>query len=154
MKTKLIVVLVALAAFTTGCKKKGGAGEALTKLQDTADKVCAAKDVATATKAQEEYAKWTADWAKDHAGEAKAADVTEADAKAFADATKKLSDCFTKLSAGGDKPAGDKPADPASAGDKPAADKPAGDKPAADKPAADKPAADKPADKPADGDKK
>jgi hypothetical protein len=158
MKMKLLVALVALATFPA-CKKKG-ANEALAKLQETTEKVCAAKDLATATKVQDEYVKWTQDWAKDHAGEGKAAEVSEADTKAFGDATKKLSDCFTKLSTG-DKPAGDKPA-----GDKPAGDKPAGDKPAdpsaSEKPAGDKPAGDKPADpasagsaaKPADGDKK
>ena len=139
----LIVTLVALAL--PGCKKKGGSSEPLAKLQEAADKVCAAKDLPAATKVQEDLAKWSADWTKEH-GEAKATEVSEADAKAYADATKKLTDCYTKLTAASasgsaaappDQPAGSAatpPTEPAGSGSAAAA--PAGSAAApTDKPA-------------------
>jgi hypothetical protein len=112
----LVVVVATLSLSAAACKKKGGGGEALGKLQETADKVCAAKDLASATKIQEEYTKWAADWAKANAADGKAGALSEADAKAFADATKKLSDCYAKLGTAATPPAGDPPATPPAAG--------------------------------------
>lgn len=114
MKKTLFIALTTLSLATAaGCKKKGGGGEALAKLQETADKVCAAKDLAAATAAQEEFAKWSTEWAKNNPAGDKAAAPSEADTKAFADATKKLTDCYTKLASAG---AATPPATPPAAG--------------------------------------
>jgi hypothetical protein len=161
MKKILFIAIATLSLVSAaGCKKKGGGAEALGKLQETADKVCAAKDLASATKAQEEYAKWSADWVKTNPSDGKAAALSDADKKAFTDATKKLSDCYTKLASAG---AGSPPGTPAAGSDTaPAAGSAAapaagsGEAPAAgsgDKPAGSDtaPAAAGSGDKPADG---
>jgi hypothetical protein len=138
------ICAMALLSFT-GCKKKSGAGEAMAKMSEMTDKMCACKDKACSDKVQEDMAKWTAEQAKNATGD-KAAKVSDDDMKKMAEVSKKYGDCMMKAMGApdmggtppaGDKPAGDKPADPAApAGDKPADPAaPAGDKPAGDKPA-------------------
>jgi hypothetical protein len=47
------ICAVALLSFT-GCKKKGGAGESIAKMQEFAEKMCKCSDKACADKVQEE----------------------------------------------------------------------------------------------------
>jgi hypothetical protein len=137
-----IVAVLSLVSFA-GCKK-GGAADAINKMTEFKDKMCACKDKACADKVSEEMNKWGSEQKGD-----KEAKVTEDDAKKMAAVTEEFSKCMTKLMmpdttgtapAAPAAPAGDKPADPAAApaGTAPAA--PAGDKPAdpAAAPAGDK----------------
>jgi hypothetical protein len=153
MKNLSIAILAALSLLSfVGCKKGGGAGDAIAKMTDFKDQMCKCADKACAEKVTEGMTKWGQEMAKE--GGDKAAKVSEDDTKKMAAITEEMTKCMTKaMMAGGPPPAaappaGDKPADPAAAappaGDKPAdpaaAAPPAGDKPAGDKPAGDKPA--------------
>jgi hypothetical protein len=142
MKNLSIAVLAALSLMSfAGCKKKGGAGDAINKLTDFKDQMCKCADKACAEKVTEGMTKWGQDMAKE--GGDKEAKISEDDTKKMAAVTEEMTKCMTKAMMAGAMPppaappAGDKPADPAApaappAGDKPAdpAAPPAGDKPA------------------------
>jgi hypothetical protein len=147
MKNLSIAVLAALSLMSfAGCKKKGGAGDAIAKMTDFKDQMCKCADKACAEKVTEAMTKWGQEMAKE--GGDKEAKISEDDTKKMASVTEEMTKCMTKaMMAGGAMtpppaaaPAGDKPADPAApaapAGDKPADPAappaaPAGDKPAA-----------------------
>ncbi|HEU4730573.1 MAG TPA: hypothetical protein VFT22_21900 [Kofleriaceae bacterium] len=147
MKTLSIAFVAALSLLSfAGCKKGGGAGDAIAKMTTFKDDMCKCTDKACAEKVTEAMTKWGQDMAKE--GGDKAAKVSEDDTKKMAALTEEMTKCMTKaMMAGGGAtpppaaapPAGDKPAEPAAAappaGDKPAepaaATPPAGDKPAA-----------------------
>ena len=143
MKNLSIAILAAVSLFSFAGCKKGGAADAINKMSEFKDKMCACKDKACADKVSEEMNKWGSEQKGD-----KEAKVTEDDAKKMAAVTEEFSKCMTKLMMPDTAapppaaPAGDKPADPAApaapaapAGDKPAdpAAPPAGDKKPDDK---------------------
>jgi len=109
---------LALASFA-GCKKKGGAGEAMAKMSEFKDKMCKCSDKACADKVTDEMTKWSQEMAKNADKDTK---VSEEDTKKMQEVTEEFTKCATKAMTAG---AGAPPA-----GDKPAGDKPAGDKPA------------------------
>jgi hypothetical protein len=137
---KLMIAFVAAVSLLSvaGCKKKGGASDAIAKMEGFQKQMCDCKDKACADKVQEDMTKWGTEAAKT----ANKDDKPDPDmVKKSGEIMTKYTECMTKLmtaSMGGDKPAGDKPADPAAAGDKPTDPAAAGDKPAGDKPADDK----------------
>lgn len=150
MRTLTLVFVTAVSLLTfTGCKKKGGADEAASKMEGFAKEMCDCKDKSCGDKVNEKMAKWTDEMQKTAGKEAEKSDP--AAEKRITDASTKMNDCYQKFSAAAAPPAGDTAA-PAPAGDKPAGDTAAapaaGTAPAADtaaKPAADTaaPAADK-----------
>ena len=75
------------------CKKKGGAGEAMSKMGDFKDKMCACKDAKCAQGVSDEMTKWGQEQAK---GGDKDMKPSEDDAKKMADITKQMTDCMTK----------------------------------------------------------
>jgi hypothetical protein len=103
----LTIALMAAAAFTSvGCKKKGGgAGEAMAKMTEFKDKMCACKDAKCAQGVQEEMTKWSQDMAK-NAGDKKPEPMSEEDQKKYSEATTALADCQSKAMGGGGDMAG------------------------------------------------
>ena len=66
MKNLTIAFVAALTLLSVGCKKKGGAGEAMAKMSDFKDQMCKCKDAACAQKVNEDMTKWTNDTTKDN----------------------------------------------------------------------------------------
>src|SRR5262249_31632510 len=92
-----ITLLVVMALAGAACKKKSDASEAIAKMNEFATKMCECKTADCATKVSDEMAAWGKSQNKgDKPGE-----VSPDDAKAMADATKKLSDCTQTAMAGG-----------------------------------------------------
>jgi len=98
MKKISIAFVAAMALASFGCKKKGAA-EAMGKMNDFRDKMCACKDKGCADKVNDDYTKWMQDMAKNASGE-KATATNEEDAKKMADAATKYQECYTKNSGG------------------------------------------------------
>ena len=108
--TKLsIAFLAAVSVASFGCKKKGGAGEAMAKMTEFKDKMCACKDSKCATGVQEEMTKWSQEMAK-NAGDKKPEPMSEDDQKKYTEATTKMAECAQKAmsadAGGGTAPAG------------------------------------------------
>jgi hypothetical protein len=109
MKKISIAFLAAMSLASFGCKKKG-AGEAIAKMAEFKDKMCACKDKACTEKVSEDMTKWSQEAAK--AGGDKEAKVTEDDAKKMAVVTEEMTKCMTKImteaagAMGGTPPAG------------------------------------------------
>jgi hypothetical protein len=137
------MAVFALASFS-GCKKKGG--DAMAKMGEFKDHMCACKDgdKDCAMKVQKEMADY-AEANKDM----KDQKMSDEDMKKATEIGMEMAKCSAKAmgapAMGGAPaaPAGDKPADKPAEGAAPAGDKPAGDKPAEGA----APAGDKPADK-------
>jgi outer membrane biosynthesis protein TonB len=161
MQKFTIAFVAAVSLFTIGCKKgKGGAGEAVAKMEEFQKKMCDCKDKACADKVNEEMTKWGTEMAK-NAGKGDAKPDPEI-AKKSADIMTKYTECMTKLmmaGAGGggsaepvkkDEPKKDEPAK-ADAGsgdatkDEPKKDEPKKDEPKKDEPAKAEPAKAEPA---------
>jgi hypothetical protein len=122
MKKMTIAFAAALAlASFGGCKKKGGAGEAMAKMGEFKDKMCKCSDKACADKVTDEMTKWSQEMAKTADKEAK---VSEEDTKKMQEVTEEFTKCATKAMTAG---AGAPPA----GGDMKKDDKPAGDTAAA-----------------------
>jgi len=64
MKKISIAFLVAAALVSFGCKKGGGSGNAIAKMTEFKDKMCACKDKACTEKVTEEMTKWGQEQAK------------------------------------------------------------------------------------------
>lgn len=96
-----IAFLAAVSIASFGCKKKGGAGEAMAKMTEFKDKMCACKDAKCAQGVQEEMTKWSQEMAK-NAGDKKPEPMSEEDTKKYTEATTKMAECAqTAMSAGG-----------------------------------------------------
>jgi hypothetical protein len=106
---KIALAFVASAALFSlgGCKKKGGAGEAIAKVEEFSKKMCECKDKACGDKVNEEYTKWGQEMAKTAKPE-DAKSVSAEDTKKMTEAATKYSECFTKLAVG-DAPKPDAP---------------------------------------------
>jgi hypothetical protein len=127
MKKMSIAFLAAMSLASFGCKKKGGAGEAMAKMNDMTEKMCKCTDKACADKVNDDYKKWGEEMSKNASGKEAEAPSAE-DQKKMTDTMTKFTECATKAMGGGAAMTGDKPA-----GDKPAGDKPADDKKPDDK---------------------
>ena len=123
MKNLTMVFLAATALTSFGCKKKGGAGEAMAKMGEFKDQMCACKDKACADKVQDSMNKWSADNAK-NAGD-KPEKPSDEDMKKMQDVGTKYGECMAAAMGGGGAAAGSdvakpadppKPAEPAAAG--------------------------------------
>ena len=112
MKNLTIAFLAAASLMSVGCKKKGGAGEAMAKMGEFKDKMCACKDKKCADDVQDQMNKWSAESAK-NAGD-KPEKPDEKAMKEMQDVGTKYGECMAKAMGGGDaaKPADPKPADP------------------------------------------
>jgi hypothetical protein len=101
---KALAIIIAMSLFT-GCKKKGGADEAVAKVEGFATEMCACKDKACADGVNDKMKKWSDEHAKSGA---------EADpdlAKKITPATMKLANCYTKQASVGAAPDDKKPDD-------------------------------------------
>jgi len=139
MSKLMISFLTAASLFTfAGCKKKGGAGDVLEKMEGFSKQMCDCKDKACADKVNEDMTKWGTEMAKT-AGKDEKPDPELA--KKSADIMTKYTECMTKLMMAGATP----PAEPTAK--EPAADDKKEEPAAADGDKKEEPAA-------ADGDKK
>src|SRR3954470_1822770 len=94
---KLSIAFVgATALLTFGCKKKGGASDAMAKMEEFSKKMCDCKDKGCADKVNEEMTKWGTEMAK-NAGAAKDEKPDPDLAKKSADIMTKYTECMTKL---------------------------------------------------------
>jgi len=114
-----IAFLAAVSIASFGCKKKGGAGDAMAKMGEFKDQMCACKDKACADKVQESMNKWSAENAK-NAGD-KPEKPSDEDMKKMTEVGTKYGECMTKAMSGGDAagsaaPAGDGSGSAAAAG--------------------------------------
>ena len=100
MKNLTIALLVATAFTSVGCKKKGGAGEAMAKMGEFKDKMCACKDKKCADDVQDQMNKWSAESAK-NAGD-KPEKPDEKTMKEMQDVGTKYGECMAKAMGGGD----------------------------------------------------
>ena len=100
MKNLTIALLVATAFTSVGCKKKGGAGEAMAKMGEFKDKMCACKDKKCADDVQDQMNKWSAESAK-NAGD-KPEKPDEKTMKEMQDVGTKYGECMAKAIGGGD----------------------------------------------------
>ncbi len=97
----LTIAFMAMAALTAvGCKKKGGAGEAMAKMGEFKDKMCACKDKKCADDVQDQMNKWSAESAK-NAGD-KPEKPDEKTMKEMQDVGTKYGECMAKAMGGGD----------------------------------------------------
>jgi hypothetical protein len=112
MKKLTIAFLAAASLMSFGCKKKGGAGEAMAKMSEFKDKMCACKDKKCADDVQDQMNKWSAENAKSAGDKAEKPD--DKAMKEMQDVGTKYGECMAKAMGGGDaaKPADPKPADP------------------------------------------
>jgi hypothetical protein len=97
MRIAITLLAATLAVGSTACKKKSGGGEAVAKLNEFTEKMCACKNADCAKQVSDDFAKWGASQPKGD----KPAEVSPDEAKAMADATKKYSDCMQTAMAGG-----------------------------------------------------
>lgn len=91
------VLALTLAAGAAGCKKKNSAGEALAKMTDFRDRMCACADKPCADKLNQEYM----DWANKSSGGDKPTQMSEDDAKKITDVSLKYNECLAKWSGAG-----------------------------------------------------
>jgi hypothetical protein len=94
-----IAFLAAVSIASFGCKKKGGAGEAMAKMSEFKDQMCACKDKACADKVQDSMNKWSAENAKS-AGDSKDK-PDEKTMKEMQDVGTKYGECMAKAMGGG-----------------------------------------------------
>jgi hypothetical protein len=98
MKNLTIAFLATASLFAVGaCKKKGGgdAGEAVAKMTEFKDQMCACKDKACADKVQEGMTKWSTEMAA-KAGDKKEAKTDEATMKKMTEVGQAYGECMTK----------------------------------------------------------
>jgi hypothetical protein len=123
MKNIMILFVAAMAFGTVGCKKKGGAGEAIAKMDEFATKMCGCKDAKCAQGVTDEMTKWGAEEAKK--GSKEDMKMSEDDQKKMSAATEKMTKCMTTaMGAGGDM--GGSAAAPVGSGEAGSAAAPAG----------------------------
>jgi hypothetical protein len=96
MNKLMIGFVAALSLASFGCKKKGGAGEAVAKMEEFQKKMCDCKDKACADKVNEEMTKWGTEMAKNAGGKTDEKPDPEI-AKKSADIMTKYTECMTKL---------------------------------------------------------
>ena len=100
MSKLTIAFLAAVSIASFGCKKKGGAGEAMAKMGEFKDKMCACKDKKCADDVQDQMNKWSAENAK-NAGD-KPEKPDEKMMKDMQEVGTKYGECMAKAMGGGD----------------------------------------------------
>lgn len=75
---KAIIFAVAMAALGTGCKSKGGGGDALAKMTELKDEMCKCKDAKCAQDVSSKMTAWTQEQAKSGAAKMSEADTQKA----------------------------------------------------------------------------
>src|SRR5882757_5602831 len=95
-----IAFLAGLTIASFGCKKKGGAGEAMAKMGEFKDQMCACKDKKCADGVQDSMNKWSAENAK-NAGD-KPEKPDEKMMKDTQEVGTKYGECMAKAMGGGD----------------------------------------------------
>ena len=96
----LTIAFLAVASLTSfGCKKKGGAGEAMAKMSEFKDQMCKCTDKPCADKVQADMNKWSADNAK-NAGD-KPEKPSDEDMKKMQDVGTKYGECMAKAMSAG-----------------------------------------------------
>jgi hypothetical protein len=100
MKNLTIAFMVATAFAAVGCKKKGGAGEAMAKMGEFKDKMCACKDKKCADDVQDQMNKWSAESAKSAGDKPEKPD--EKTMKEMQEVGTKYGECMAKAMGGGD----------------------------------------------------
>ena len=108
MSKLTIAFLAAVSIASFGCKKKGGAGEAMAKMGEFKDKMCACKDKKCADDVQDQMNKWSAENAKSAGDKPEKPD--EKMMKEMQEVGTKYGECMAKAMGGGDMgtpPAGD-----------------------------------------------
>ena len=94
MRIAMTVLVFAMALAGVGCKKKNNVAEALAKMTDFRDRMCACADKACADKLNQEYM----DWANKNSTSTQ---MSEEDAKKITDVSLKYNECLTKWSGAG-----------------------------------------------------
>jgi len=104
MKKLMIAFAAVVSLSSIGCKKKGGASDAMAKMEGFQKSMCDCKDKACADKVQEDMTKWGTEAAKN----AKPDDKPDPDmVKKSGEIMTKYTECMTKLmTAAVDKPPG------------------------------------------------
>jgi hypothetical protein len=108
MNKLMIAFAAATALMSFGCKKKGGASDAVAKMEEFQKKMCDCKDKACSDKVNEEMTKWGTEMAKGATGKTDEK-PDPAIAKKSADIMTKYTECMTKnmmAGAGGGAAAG------------------------------------------------
>src|SRR6478609_3739244 len=77
---KAILFAVAMAALGTGCKSKGGSGNALAKMTELKDEMCKCKDAKCAQDVSSKMTAWTQEQAKSGTAKMSEADTKQAQA--------------------------------------------------------------------------
>ncbi len=103
MKNFMIVCLAALSVAAIGCKKKDGAGAAMSKMTEYKDKMCGCKDSACAQKVSDEMTKWGQEQAKDNK---QSPAMSEEETKKFTQIGEEMGKCMQKAMGGGADMAG------------------------------------------------
>jgi hypothetical protein len=115
MRNITLAIAVALTLLSVGCKKKGGgAGEAMAKMSEFKDKMCACKehDTKCAQTVSDEMTKWSQEQAKNSKEPAK---MSEEDTKKAAAIGEEMGKCMQKAMTPDMGAAPAAPADPAAA---------------------------------------
>jgi hypothetical protein len=97
-----IAFLAAVTVASFGCKKKGGAGEAMAKMGEFKDKMCACKDKKCADDVQDQMNKWSAENAKSAGDKPEKPD--EKTMKEMQEVGTKYGECMAKAMGGGETP--------------------------------------------------
>ncbi len=95
-----IAFLAAVSIASFGCKKKGGAGEAMAKMGEFKDKMCACKDKKCADDVQDQMNKWSAENAKSAGDKPEKPD--EKMMKEMQEVGTKYGECMAKAMGAGD----------------------------------------------------
>lgn len=91
---RAVLILTVALSFTAGCKKAGdGAADAIAKMSELKDKMCACKDKACADQVTQEMTKWGAE----HSKGGEAAKMSDDEQKKMASVTEGMTTCMTKI---------------------------------------------------------
>ena len=100
MKNLTLAFMVAMAFASFGCKKKGGgsSGEAMAKMTEFKNEMCACKDAKCAQDVSDKMTKWSQEQSKNQ----KDSKPTEEDTKKFAAISEEMGQCMQTAMGGGD----------------------------------------------------
>jgi hypothetical protein len=94
MKNIMILFVAAMAFTAVGCKKKGGGGEAVAKMEEFAKKMCDCKDAKCAQGVSDEMTKWGQEETK-KTGDKGEVKMSDEDQKKITASTEKMTKCMT-----------------------------------------------------------
>ena len=108
MKKIMIIVLAAMSLAAVGCKKKGGMAEAMNKMGEFKDKMCACKDAKCAQSVSDDMTKWGQEQSKAMTEPPK---LSDEQVKQATDIGEQMGNCMVKAM-GADTPTTNEQADP------------------------------------------